>query len=826
MDEVIRDLRYALRSIRKAPAFTLVAVVTIALGIGVNSTIFSLVNSVLLRPLPVASPDELVDIYGHTSTASTHDSSSYPNFLDYQDQAETLSGLFAYTNFFANLSIEGSSELVVGEVVSEDYFPVLGVQPALGRGFASDEFAGPGAGPVAILSHPFWESRFAADPGVVGRTFRLNGITYTVVGVAPEGFRGMFPGVTAQMWVPLSMVDEVEPLGSRRNSGGQDAASLLEARGLHFLWIRGRMKPGIEVDQVRAELEGIAARLEASYPETNERERVRVLRTADVAINPDFDSTIAPVGLVLMGAVGLVLLVACANLANMMLARGSARRRELAIRTAIGAGRPRLIRQLLTESVVLALAGGAVALALSSWLASLIGRLQPPLPIDLGLDIAPDWRVWLFTFGVALLTGLIFGLVPALRASRPELVPALKDGGENDGVRGRRVELRDGLVVAQVAVSVVLLVAGALLVRSVAAGGRVDLGYDGERVAQLALALEMNGYDAREGGIFLETARLRLEALPDVEAVGMASRVPLSLNNNGFGVYIDGHQSSADDRPYLTDGAHVDESYFHALDLTLVAGRGIEAADRDEERRVAVVTETMAELHWPDTDAVGREFRTSWEGEPWRVVGVVEDHRVNTPGEAPRPYLHLPLARDARYANILVRTSTPAERRVPELERELRTLDPDLVFLETGTLQDLAAVRLFPVRAGAWLIGLFGGLAVVLAAVGLYGVIGYSVSRRVREIGIRKALGAGSGNVVSMVLRRGMLMVAVGSVMGAVLATVAARVLSSALFVDPLDLPSFAAALAVLAAVALLANAVPAWRASSVDPAEALKGST
>jgi predicted permease len=646
---------------------------------------------------------------------------------------------------------------------------------------------------------------------------------YTVIGVAPESFGGMFPAVTAQMWIPLSMVEEVEPLGNNRTSGPLTGATRLDRRGQHFLWIKGRMRPDVEFEQVRAELEGIAARLSAQYPETNERERITVLKTSDVAINPDFDRTVAPAGLVLLGAVGLVLLVACANLANMMLARAASRRRELAVRIALGAGRGRLVRQLLTESLTLALAGGIVAIGLSSWLAALISRFQPPLPIDVGLDIAPDWRVLVFTLTVAGVTGLVFGLAPALRATRPNLVPELKDTGSGEGGRGRRVELRDGLVVGQVAVSVVLLVAGVMLVRSLSIAGQVDLGYDADRTAFLGLAMEMNGYDARESGIFFESALLRLEQLPEVEAVGLASRIPLSLNNNGFGVFIDGHQSSPDDRPYFMDGARIDERYFDALGLALVAGRGIEPPDRDEQLPVAVVNETMAQRFWPGENVIGKEFRTSWDGTPLRIVGVVEDYKVDTPGEAPKPYLHLPLGREGVFANFVVRTNVPAAPLVTSLEREFRALDPNVVFLDTGVMRDLAAVRVFPIRAGAWLIGAFGALALTLAAVGLYGVIGYSVSRRVREIGIRKALGARTSEVTGMVLRQGLTLVGAGAVIGAVLAVLGARALSAVLFVDALDPLSFGVALGVLAAVAVLANWIPAQRASAVEPAVALR---
>ena len=823
MEALIRDLRHGLRSLRRSPAFTLVAVATLTLGIGVNATIFSMVNAVLLRPLPVEHPEELVDVYGHTATSASHDTNSYPDFLDFRAQTETLSGMFAYTNFFANLSIEGSSELVVGEIVSQDFFSVAGVRPILGRALTPSDFESVGGSPVAVLGHGFWTSRFGADPGVLGRTFRMNGIVYTVVGVAPPDFGGMFPAVASQMWIPLTMVEEIEPLGNTWTAGSSTGETRLDRRNTRFLWVKGRRKAGVEMPAVRAELEGIAARLSAEYPETNDLTRLTVLNTNDVAINPDFDKTIAPAGMVLMGAVALVLLVACANLANMLLARATSRRREIAVRVALGAGRGRMIRQMLAESLLIALAGGALALLLSIWLAGVLSGIQPPLPIEIGLDLTPDWRVMAFTMSVAAVTSVLFGIVPAVRASRPNLVPALKGSGDGQTGARRSIDLRDALVVVQVAVSVVLLVAGSLMVRSLGAAARVDFGYDVSRTAYLGLAMEMNGYDAQRSGVFYTDGVQRLAALPGVEAVGLTSRIPLSVNNNGYGLFIDGHQSSSTDRPYYVDGASVDEGYFDALGLRIVQGRGILPDDRDERRRVAVVTEAMAARYWPGEDALGREFRTTWDGAPHRIVGIVEDHRVDTPGETPKPYIHVPLPRESMYANFVVRTATPSAAMVPNLEAELRALDPELVFLETGTFQGLADVRLFPIRAGAWLIGVFGLLALVLAAVGLYGVMGYAVSRRVREIGIRKALGADTSVVVATILRRGMVTVAVGFVVGAVLAGLAGQALSSVLFVGVFDLPSFVAAFMVLAAAATLANVIPALRAARVDPAVPLR---
>lgn len=822
METLIQDVRYALRGLRRSPAFTLVALLTLALGIGVNASIFSVVNAILFRPLPVERPAELVDIYGHAATSNTHDTHSYPNYLDYRANTKTLSGLTAYSNFFANLSIQGSSEIVIGELVTDNYFSTLGVRPILGRAFVPDEYVAPGASPVAVISYRFWQSRFAGDTRVLGRTFRLNGITYSIVGVAPADFGGMVPAATAQMWIPTAMVEHVEPMGNQRTSGKSPEPTRLEQRGRHWMWMKGRLRPGADVAQVRAEFDGMARQLAATYPATNAQERISVVPSTDVRINPDVDGVLLGAGLVMVAAVGLVLIVACANLANLTLARAAGRRREVAVRLALGAARGRMVRQLLTESVVLALAGGAIALPLAAGLARWIANVEYPLPIDIGLEIAPDWRVLVYTFAAAVLTGAVFGLIPALQASRPDLVPALKQAG-SWSARRRKVELRDALVVVQMAVSLVLVVVGALLVRSLNVASKVDLGFDGEHAAVLAMALEMNGYNRERGGQFFETARQRLEGLPQVRSVSLTTRSPLALNNNTYSVFIDGHQRSAEDKPFHTEGAYVDQWYAETLGLQILSGRFLETADRIEGRRVAVITKAMAQKYWPGVDAVGKEFRTRWGDAPWVIVGVVADYKTVTPGESPRPYIHLPFGTKESYAEVVVRTTPPAHGLVQPLERELRALDPNLVFLKTGTLREAADVRIFPVKAGAVLIGAFGLLALVVAAVGLYGVIAYSVSRRVREIGIRKALGARSGMLVGMVLGEGMRLVAIGGVVGAVLAALGARVLSSALFVQPFDAASFGLAFGVLASVALVANVVPARRAARVDPVIALR---
>ena len=822
MEDLLRNVRYAVRGLRNSPGFAPVAVTTLALGIGVNSTIFSIVNAVLLRPLPVQQPAQLVDIYGHTSNSDSHDTTSYLDYLDLRQQTETLSGLVAYSNFFANLAYEGRSELVVGELVSDNYFDVLGIQPGLGRAFTPEEFETEGTHPVTILSHTFWRTRFAADPGVLGSRVRINGTPYTVVGVAGATFGGMFPAVTAQMWVPVAMVEEVEPLVNQRGfaSAGD---TRLQRRAQRWLWLRGRMQPDTSVAEVQAELEGITARLAVEYPDTNDLETVTVMATNDVYFNPDFDTTLVPAGLLILAISGLVLLVACANLANMLLARAAGRRREIAVRLAIGAGRGQLVRQLLTESVVLALLGGGVGLLFADWSSRLIARFQPPVPIDLGVDFSVDWRVLTFTLIAAAVTGIAFGLVPALRASRPDVVGALKDADASERLAGHGFRLRDALVVIQVAVSIVLLVAGALMMRSLAAAQRIELGFDADRISFLGLAMEMNGYDNDTSAVFFDSARARLQDLPGVQSVTLMSRVPLSLNDNNFGLFIDGHQTAASDRPYLTGGAYVNEHYFSTLELTIIHGRPLDGVDMAENRRVTVVTEAMAGRYWPDESAVGKSFRTSWEGQPVEIVGVVEDYKVNSPGESPTPYVHMPYPRRGTFGNFMVRTAGPAAAEVLTHEAELRRIDPDLVFLDAGPTRKLVDTRLFAVRTGAWLIGAFGSLALLLAAVELYGVISYSVSRRTREMGIRVALGADPGRLVSLVVRQGMTLLIVGGLIGALMAALTGRLLASVLFVSPIDPLSFGVAFGILATVATLANWVPARRASRVDPMVALR---
>lgn len=825
METLLQDIRYAVRGLRNAPGFTAVAAITLMLGIGVNTTIFSIVDTILLRPLPVEAPEEIVAVYGtKTNDPTTHDSSSYLDYLDLREQTETLEGVTAYTNFFANLVDDSNrSEIIVGELVADNYFEVLGVEPALGRAFNVDEYVTEGAHPVAVISDKLWRNRFAADPRVLGETLRLNGTNYTIVGVVGPAFGGMFPGVMSQVWLPVSMVGEVEPLGNINTSPSATGDTMLTRRGYRFLWIRGRLADGADVETSRAELRGIMTRLAEEHPVSNELQTVNVLAAGSVRFNPDFDGAVTPAGTLILAVVGLVLLVACANIANMLLARASVRGKEVAIRLAIGAGRGRLVRQLLTESLLLSLLGGGLGLLLAVGMTRALGGIDLGIPVDVSADFSIGASVLLFTVVVSVFTGVVFGLVPALRASRPDLVPALKSSEAGTASGRRRLELRDALVVVQVAVSIVLLIGGALLARSLFNAERADVGFDVDRIGFMSTALEMVGYDRERSKSFVDTAMLRLQGTAGVRSVTVTTRVPQSVNNNGFGLFID--QTSSTDRPYAVDGTYVDEHYFDTFEIEVVAGRGIEPADIAGDRDVVVVTEAMAERFWPGEGAVGKQFRTRFDGPEYDIVGVVENYKVNTPGEEPTPYLHFPLpSRGTTYANFIVRTETPVAPEMRRLESVITELDPEIVFMQTGPLRDLMDVRLLPIRMGAWFIGSFAALAMALAAVGLYGVIGYSVSRRTREIGIRVALGARASRVLGLVVQQGMVLVLIGVVIGAIMAALAGRVLSTVLYgISPVDGIAFGGAIGLLVFIALLANYIPARRAARIDPMIALR---
>lgn len=823
MNALYEDLKVALRRLRRSPLFVLVAVTTLALGIGLNATIFTFVDAVLLRPPAVADPDELVDVY--TSwPEETHASSSLADVRDLERATgEVLDGLFGYSLSMATLQQDGRSELIVGELATGGFFDVLGVPAAHGRTLRPADDV-PGAPRVMVASWDFFRDRLGGDPAKVGSTVRLNGESWEVVGVAPGSFGGLHPGGAVRYWIPARKADEIDPVGQIHGNPREAEIPLLERRGYRWLWIKGRLAEGATAAQAEARLRGVMSSIAAAHPLTHEETSVRVLPDAAVRFHPDVDGALRAAAMALLGLVGLVLLVACANIANMLLARAVGRRREVAVRLSLGAGRGGLLRFFFVETFLVAALGGVAALGLSRLAIRGLLAHMPPLPVSVDLQFALDGRILAFTAGLSLLAGLAAAVIPALQASRTDLVPALKEGmGATGSAAGR---LRKALVVAQVAISLVLLVAAALVLRGLSAASATDVGFDPRRVAVIGTNLSMHGYDGEEAGRFYERLRSEVDALPGVESASIARRVPFSINLMYKTIQPDSRQWS-DDSGFEVDVSSVDEHYLDAVGLEVLRGRGIEAGDVEGAPRVALVTEAAAERYWPDSGALGRRFRVGGlSGEEVEVVGVVADHAVRAVGEDPRPLVLFSWHQSRPTSSLLVARSAAPDARalVQDLRRVALGIDPEIAFMESDTLEGMAGVTLYPVRAGSVLLAVFAGLGVFLSGVGLYGVVAYAARRRQREMGIRVALGARPREVIREILGDGLGLVGVGAVVGLVVAPFVGRLLSGVLYgTSPWDPVAFAGAAGVLLAVALFANLVPARRAARRDPVVALR---
>ncbi|MGE0461954.1 MAG: ABC transporter permease [Vicinamibacterales bacterium] len=823
MGEFLGDLRVGVRQFVRRPGFAAAAIATLALGVGLNTTLFSVVNAMLFRETAVSDPGRLVEIYSGVSQDIPQFSTSYPDFLAIREGAEALSGVAGHAFVRGILTIGDRPVLATGEAVTDGYFETLGVRLAQGRPILAEDNASSGSAPVIVISHGLWQRRLGGRADVVGTSIRLSGIAYAVIGIAPPAFTGTMPGLAPEFWVPAVHVDRLAVSGPTASTGPASGRPRLEQRGARWLFVKGRLADGASVEQARAQIETIFGRLRTQYPDTNDKVTSSVVPITAIRFHPMLDGYVRAASAMLMAAVGLVLLVACANVASMLLARGTARRRELAIRAAVGAGRGRLLRQLLTENLVLAITGGAVGTLVAWWAGRALTSVGADvLPMGIAFDFSVDTTVLLFSVLVTGMAALAAGLAPAWSASTPELVPALKEGTGGFG-RRRRISLRDALVVGQLALSLVLLVAGALLGRGLLVARSTDAGFDADHVAMLSFNLQMNGYDVDRAVAFRDRAVQALRALPGVTAVSPASRLPLAPDITMEAVRVQGHHTP-EDEPTPIDAANVGADYFTVVGVPILEGRAFSADDEAQGRRVTIVNETMAKQYWPGQPAVGqRIYPDGYDQPPLEVIGVARDHKVHSVGEAPRPYLHLTPTR-SQGISLAIRTSAPAAGALPMLRQALLAMEPDIIFTEDVAATEVVATTMAPTRIGALLMGAFGALALLLAAVGLYGVIAYAVSLRTREVGIRLALGAERAQVLWMMLRQGGRLALVGIALGAVASAGVGRLLDSLLYgVSGFDPAAYGAAAAVLLAVAALANVVPALGAARIDPVRALR---
>ncbi len=818
METLFRDLRQALRMLANNPAFTATALLSLALGIGANSAIFSTFNSLLWRPLPATDPEQLVMVYGRTHGQVISQGFSYPEYRDYREQSTAFSGLLAYTQVAVGISSEGQdSTRAFAEAVTGNFFQVLGIKPALGRAFLPDlEGDHIGARPVVMLSHLYWQRRFASDPAIVGKIVRLNGQPFTVIGVAPAGFNGVSAIYFApNFWIPFGAVPQLMP-------GNGNIFEDRTARGLRLL---GRLKPGVPVASAQAEISTIAGRLAQAYPDTSRDQTVTVYPELQTRPEVEISRATNLIALIFLGLTGLVLLIACANVANLLLARSVARRREIAVRLALGARRQHLVRHLFTESVVLALFAGVLGLAVGAVTVRLLQAIRIPTDIPLNLEIRTDPHVVLFTLAIALLASIAFGVVPALQASRPDLVSALK--GETPTISsGRRgLSLRNALVVTQVSVSLVLLVATGLLLRSVAGARTIDPGFRIENRLLMSFDPSVVSYDQQRATTFYRLLLERLQHTAGIQSATLASFVPLDWPVGTQNVIIEGRVAEPGQDAVQIMNSVVDPEYFRTLGTTIKSGRAFTNRDDESSPPVVLVNEVMARRYWPNQNPIGRRIRFGGPGEPFReVIGIVGDGKYRQLSEAPRPYMFLPARQNFRSARSLVIQTADPSGAIASVRREVRALDPAMPILEVKTMAEHMQRAYLGPRLSATLIGPAGLLALVIVAVGLYGVMSYSVSQRTRELGIRIAVGAKPRDILVLVMRQGLTLTGIGLLLGLAAAAAVARLIANLLFgISPADPVTFALVPLVLIGVAAVATYVPARRALQVDPLVALR---
>ncbi len=814
----LQDIRYALRMLRKSPGFTVVAVLTLALGIGANTAIFSIVDSFLLRPLPVPNPEQIV-VIAYQPKHGLSNSSSIPEYRDIASQTTgILASVFGYQVGTDGLSENGQAQRILTNYVTGNYFTALGVKPALGRLILPGEGETAGADPVAVLGYSYWQTRFGGDAGVIGRKVSIDAHPITVIGIAPKEFHGVYYGVDPEAYLPLGMA-----------TLGGNSAGFMANRGIRNFTILARLLPGVSIAQANSSLNMVAQRLILQYPVEEKDAGFHLypeIRSRPIA---DPTNTALIVSSLFLGLATLVLFLACANVANILLVRATIREREMAIRSALGAGRDRLVRQLLTESVTLALGGGIAGIVLGKFGSSTVAGINlhvGDLPVR--LDFQFDWRVFAFGFAVALITGIIVGIVPAFRASRGNLNAVLHESGRGT-ITGRH-RLRTTLVVVQVGVSLMLLIIAGLFLRSLTVAENANPGFNPKNVVNFTMDPTELGYSDMQGHEFYKAVLDRVRSLPGVESAATASSTPLGNFNNGDSPLVEGYEPPPDQQtPYIMYCV-ISTDYFKTMQIRFMSGRDFNAADDEKAPFVAVVNESFVKQYWPNTDPIGRQFRMSSDTQhPIRVIGVVQDSRIVHAIGRMDPGFYIPIAQHYSTGYSLqvlqVRTLGPSESMIPRVERAVNSRAPDLPVFDVETMTDavhtLNGFLLY--QFGAGLAAAMGILGLILSVVGVYGVISYSASQRTNEIGIRMALGARRSHILKMVFGEGMLIVSIGLVLGLACAFAATRVMGQFLSVSPTDPLTYISVTCVLTLVALAACYIPARRAMRVDPMVALR---
>jgi predicted permease len=812
------SLRYAFRRLRHSAGFTLTAIASLAIGIGANTAIFTLINAVLLRQPPIREPERLVDVFLSTPDFE-FGTLSYPDFRDLREgTGETFSAIAASRFALAAVERGGTVESQVAEAVTGDYFTLLGLDPHLGRLLQPTDDVAPGAHPVVVLAYSYWDRVFGGDPAAVGQTLRIGGHPYTIVGVAPEQYLGRMRGIAPALYAPSMMIDRLQPSGS----------SELEERGNHSCFVRAKLGEGVTLAEAQGAADAVAAGLkERRVDDWDLDARFALKPSADVILFPPLDRFIRAAAWLLSAVVGLVLLLACVNLASFLLARAIDRRREMALRRALGASRSTLAMQLLLETTLLATLGGMVGVAVGAGLLRLLQGLDLPLPIPVTLDLRLDWSVLLFTLAISLAAGLVLGLAPTLHANRTDLASTLKDDSAGGGQRGR-TRLRDALVVAQVAVSTLLLVGAGLFLRNFQRLQAVDPGFGHEPSAVVSLLIPSDRYDREAATRLTRSIVERVGALPGVEAVGLTDNLHLNaLSIRNSEINTDGLEPPPGRPGHPVDRAEVDAGFFAAAGIPILYGRGFDdQRDRPDSPRVAIVTQALAERMWPGGNAIGKRVRSAGDDEMvWEVIGVTPTVKVRSLSEPPRSFMYEFLGQNhPTFVTVVARTAADPERTALDLVAAARELDPGIPVFEVKTMERHLGIMLLPARLTAVLLSAFAMLALALACVGLYGLVGYAVAQRTREVGIRMSLGANAGRMVGMLLGGGLRLVAVGASIGLLVALAASRLVAGILYqASAFDLGAFASVAVLLALAATLAAWLPARRAARISPATALR---